>query len=111
MSSPPELALSLAGAFEAGADLPDAPASMTLDDVRRFLVAQVEALLAHEPARLLSILYRVDVAEPKVKHVLSTSPPAQIPAHLADLLIERQLQKLRLRRAYSPPPPNDDSSF
>jgi hypothetical protein len=73
---------------------------LTLDDVRRFLIPRITHLLDHNPSLLMHILYRVDVAEREVKQVFAESQPDAIPADLADLLIERQLQKLRLRRDY-----------
>ncbi len=47
---------------------------------------------------LMHILYRVDVAERDVKRVFAESAPTDIPPRLADLLIERQLLKLKIRR-------------
>ena len=72
----------------------------TLEDVRRFLIPRITALLDRNPEMLMHILYRIDVAERDVKHVFAESAPKDIPAHLADLLIERQLLKLKIRRAY-----------
>ncbi len=73
---------------------------MTLDAVRAFLVARITHLLDRNPALLLHVLYRVDVAERDVKRVFAEGAPADVPGALADLLIERQLQKVRLRRQY-----------
>ena len=73
---------------------------LTLDDVRAFLIPKIAALLDRNPEYLMHILYRVDVAERDVKQAFGTAPAQDIPAHLADLLIERQLLKLKIRRAY-----------
>lgn len=73
---------------------------VTLDDVRRFLIPKIADLLDRNPALLLHILYRVDVAERDVKRVFAEASPSDLPPHLADLLIERQLLKLKTRRAY-----------
>lgn len=74
--------------------------TLTLDDVRDFLIEKINKLLDRNPALLMHILYRVDVAERDVKRVFAESTPTDIPLHLADLLIERQLLKLRIRRTY-----------
>ena len=74
--------------------------TLTLEDVRRFLILQIEALLNRNLSLLMHILYRVDVAERAVKEAFSTATPEELPGVLADLLIERQLAKLRTRRAY-----------
>ena len=75
-------------------------AAPTLEDVRRFLIPKITALLDRNPEWLMHILYRIDVAERDVKRVFAESAPKDIPAHLADLLIERQLLKLKIRREY-----------
>ncbi len=82
---------------EAALEQADTP---TLDDVRAFLIEKIIQLLDRNPDMLMHILYRVDVAERNVKRVFAESAPTDIPPHLADLLIERQLLKLRIRRKY-----------
>lgn len=83
---------------------PEAPLAQaggpTLEDVRRFLIPKITALLDRNPEMLMHILYRIDVAERDVKRVFAESAPKDIPPHLADLLIERQLLKLKIRRQY-----------
>ena len=49
---------------------------------------------------LMSILYRIDVSESKLKRAMAETGPELLPAVIADLVIERQLQKLRVRREY-----------
>ena len=86
---------------ETATALPVAAPELTIEDVRRYLVERIQTLLAHNPALLLSILYRIDVAEVSVKRVFEQESAADIPSHLADLIVERQLQKVRIRRRYS----------
>ncbi len=74
--------------------------TLTLDDVRHFLIPKITALLDRNPALLMHILYRVDVAERDVKRIFAESSPTDISPHLANLLIERQLLKLQIRRKY-----------
>ena len=68
--------------------------------VRRFLIERIERLLDGNLALLMSLLYRVDVRERDVQRVLAESPPDRLPADLTDLIIERLLEKIRLRRRY-----------
>ena len=82
---------------EAALEQADTP---TLDDVRAFLIEKIIQLLDRNPDLLMHILYRVDVAERDVKRVFAESAPKDIPPQLADLLIERQLLKLKIRRQY-----------
>ena len=74
--------------------------TMTMEDVRRYVRDEVGRLLDQNPGLLMSILYRIDVAESDVQDVLSNSPHEVIPERLADLIIERQVEKLQTRRAY-----------
>ncbi len=56
--------------------------------------------MQHDFHRLLSILYRIDVHENNVKRVFDEYRPDEIPSMLAELMIQRQLQKARTRIAY-----------
>jgi len=91
----------LATTLEFDADERLIDAKLRLEDVKAFLVPRIAEMLNRNPAHLMSILYRVDVAEPRVQQVLQQSPPERIPHALADLLIERQLQKVQMRREYA----------
>lgn len=72
----------------------------TLDDLRRFVASHVARLLASNPQLLMSLLYRIDVRESLVRSVMTTEPPERIPDRLADLVVSRQLEKVRTRRRY-----------
>lgn len=63
----------------------------------RILLTQwVDELIGRDFSRLCQLLYRVDVEENYLKQCLeqSSQPPAEI---IADLLLERQKQKVALR--------------
>lgn len=66
---------------------------------RTQLVAAINNLLHNDFSKLLQILYRIDVDENKLKRALfeSTLPAAEI---IADLIIERMLQKIHFRKMY-----------
>lgn len=72
-----------------------------MEEVRHFLVQRISHLLESDINRLMSALYRIDVYEQKVKDAFSTSTPHQLPEILADLVIERQIQKIHIRQRYS----------
>ena len=80
--------------LEEGADL--AP-SQLLEEIRRRLIDRIVEMLARNPEKLMAILYRIDVKESAVNHIMTTSFPTEVPIHLADLIIERQLAKARSR--------------
>ena len=92
---PPEAATALTTAFALPED-----ASASLGALRRLLTAKIAELLDRNPAWLMHVLYRVDVAEARVKAVFAEAAPDEIAPRLADLLIERQLQKIEYRRRY-----------
>lgn len=98
----PDAAAAFASVFDAPLPVTD---WLTLDDVRRFVTGRIAALLDRRPEYLMHVLYRVDVAEADVKAVFESAPPDEIAARLADLLVERQMEKLRLRRRYARPGP------
>jgi len=66
----------------------------------QWLAGKINELLVHDFARLVSILYRVDVSEPKLKSLLKQHPGTDAANIIASLLIERQLEKKRSREQY-----------
>jgi len=71
------------------------------DDVsefRRALIERIVYLLECDAERLMAILYRVDVSEDAVTGVFRERVPENIAPALADLIIERQMRKVRTRR-------------
>ena len=74
--------------------------TLSMEDVRLFLIERISKLLESNIDLLLSALYRIDVYEHKVKHAFATSPTDQLPEILADLIIERQIQKIHIRQSY-----------
>ncbi|GAB5517776.1 MAG: hypothetical protein RhofKO_00270 [Rhodothermales bacterium] len=80
--------------------LDESEMTWTVDDVRRLLAHRIAELLDQQPVFLMSLLYRIDVREPKVKHALQHSPPDRLALDLAELVIARQLEKAALRATY-----------
>ena len=66
--------------------------------IKEFLSKRIEDLIDKDQERFFNTLYRIDISESKVAHALSTShyPPDD----LADLIIERQLQRLKTQLLY-----------
>ncbi len=67
------------------------------NDLRSLLINRITELLARNPEKLMAILYRIDVKEGAVNEIMSKSFPTEVPIHLADLVIARQLEKARTR--------------
>ena len=68
---------------------------------REKLAAYLTDLINHQVSSLISLLYRLDVSEKKIKQVLAAAPDADAGLVIADLVIERQLQKIKTREAFN----------
>ena len=72
----------------------------SLEELQEFVTRKIALLLAHNPGRLMSILYRIDVAEHTVKDTFATAPPGELAGRLAHHVIKRQLQKAEIKERY-----------
>lgn len=68
--------------------------------VRQKLIEEIQYLIDYDLDKLWSVLYRIDVAEKKVKSVISNTPYNKHAAHIADLIIHRQQEKIISRKKY-----------
>lgn len=50
--------------------------------------------------KLCQAMYRLDVSERKFHEVLASAPKPEVPDRIADLVIERELQKVKTRQLY-----------
>ena len=80
-------------------DLPDNDKEV-FEEVRNLLIERITYLIDHDFDGLLHVLYRIDVNEQKVMESLAANPLGKGPGILADLIIERQLQKVKTRKTY-----------
>lgn len=78
----------------------EVPQHITHEQLREWLSGKVSELMQHDFHRLMAILYRIDVHENNVKRVFDEYTPLEIPSMLAELMIQRQLQKAKTRIAY-----------
>lgn len=77
------------------------------DELKKQLAAYLNELLLHDFHSLVQLLYRVDVSEKKLKTVLQESPNEDAGNLLAELVIQRQLEKLVTKNRFHFP---DDAS-
>jgi len=75
-------------------DILDEPALLEL------FTERVDEMIRHDLGILLSSLYRLDVEEHKIQSVLN-SPDIPTARGLAQLIIDRQKEKIKTRKAYS----------
>ena len=74
--------------------------SASLEEFRKYLTEKLKYLLDEKFDALVNILYRIDISERKLSQLFSCNNRDSIPASLAKMIIERQLEKLRLRKLY-----------
>jgi len=72
------------------------------EDLRNWLIEQVTYLIDRDFEHLLRILYLIDVNEMKVRKLISENEGEDAPVIIADLILERQAQKIRSRKKYLP---------
>ena len=67
--------------------------------IRQLLIRRIEELLRHDIEKLKWILYRIDVNEKKLYETLQNSE-ADAATIMADLIIERQIEKAESRKKF-----------
>ena len=72
----------------------------SLEEFRKYLTSKLKHLLEEKFDLLVNVLYKIDISEEKLSELFSAENKDYIPASLADLIIERQLEKVRLRKLY-----------
>ncbi len=68
------------------------------------LAIYLNDLLLHDFHALVQLLYRVDVPEKKLKATLKENPTEDAGHLLAELLIQRQLEKKAVKNSFQFPP-------
>jgi len=76
------------------------PIQSDLTLIRNHLIKRVTELIAGDYERFLNNLYRIDVSEKKVSEVLNSKDRTLIPEKLADLIIDRQLLRIKTQLLY-----------
>lgn len=75
----------------------------TVAEIREQLSAYINQLIKSNFDKLITYLYRIDVSEDKLKTLLQQQPAEDAANIIADLIIERQLQKMRTRKMFNQP--------
>ena len=72
--------------------------SISLDELKQKLSSHINHLINHDFEKLVFYLYRIDVNESKMKRLLVQQDGENASVLIADLIIERQLQKIESRK-------------
>jgi uncharacterized protein YwgA len=74
------------------------PDNIPLEELKQKLSLHINHLINHDFEKLVSLLYRIDVNENKIRQLLKQEEGENAAGLIADLIIERQLQKIESRR-------------
>ena len=84
------------------------PPHLSFEELRQQLKKAVSKMITGNFQQLVNVLYRVDVNERKLKYLLQENVGEDAAVIIADLIIERQLEKIALRQQFTPPPGDID---
>ncbi len=67
------------------------------DKLKEWMAHEIQLLIDHDFQRFLNMLYRIDIDEGRAKNAFTGDDPSM---RLAELVIERELQKVESRKKY-----------
>jgi hypothetical protein len=73
----------------------------SLKEISEKLEIYISDLILHDFQKLVSLLYRIDVSENKLRMMLQENPNESAAKMIGQLIIERQTQKIISREKYS----------
>ncbi len=76
--------------------------SLSLDELLEQIAGHLNSLITTDFNKLISLLYRLDIDELRVRATLQNHPGTDAGKLLAALVMERQLRKLESRKHFSP---------
>ena len=91
--------------FSASREIIEDPLSK---EKKAHLVYLINELILHDFNALVQLLYRIDVDEKKLKKTLSNNPVGDAASIIADLIIERQIQKVKSKNSFQQDHTSDD---
>jgi hypothetical protein len=71
------------------------------NNLRQKLSEHINDLVNSDFEKLVQLLYRLDIDEKKLKKVLQDNPGQNAGEMISELIIERQLQKIKSRQQFS----------
>ena len=74
------------------------PGTISLEELKQKLSLHINHLINHDFEKLVYYLYRVDVNENKMRQLLEQKEGENAAGLIADMIIERQLQKIKSRK-------------
>ena len=87
----------------------DLATKISFQKIKEKLIAHINHLITNNFEELIFILYRVDVNEAKLKTLLKENSDSNAANTIADLIIQRQLQKIKTREQFKTSGKNENS--
>ncbi len=84
------------------------PVSSSIEQLKEQLTVHINNLINHDFEKLIYYLYRIDVHEEKIKHLLQQHEGENAAGIIAQLIIDRQIQKIKFRKEFQSPPADSD---
>jgi hypothetical protein len=78
------------------------PVDIDTNELQEKLKQYINHLIQHNFEKLVTLLYRIDVSEIKLKQLLQQESNKDAGEIIAQLIIERQLQKIKTRNQFKP---------
>ena len=76
------------------------PEKISFEEMQTKLALHINHLIQHHFEQLVSLLYRIDVSEAKIKSLLQQQPNEDAAEIIAALIIERQVEKIKTRNLF-----------
>ncbi|MEK7226131.1 MAG: hypothetical protein AAB221_10645 [Bacteroidota bacterium] len=76
------------------------PVTASLDELKEKLAVHINDLINHDFQKLIFLLYRIDVNETKMRKLLAQKDGENAARLITDLIIERQLEKIKTRQQF-----------
>lgn len=77
------------------------PEKISMTELQSQLAIHINYLILHHFEQLVSLLYRIDVSEAKIKSLLQNQAGENAGNLIAALIIDRQVQKIKTRKQFS----------
>ncbi len=76
----------------------DLQEDLSFDELKNKIACYINPLISNNFSKLISILYRMDINEAKLMQLLHDNPAKDAGMIIADLIIERQIQKIKSKK-------------
>jgi hypothetical protein len=77
------------------------PADISMQQLQEKLIIFINHLIQNDFQKLVSLLYKIDVDEDKLKRILRENAEKDTAEIIARLIIERELQKIATRKDFN----------